>query len=711
MIEYKGQLKDYNYNYNFVKSHKKNGTDKKMCQDIICLDIEVSSFWIDSNNNIITYKKGISNEYYNSLIPCSLPYIWMLGINDTVYYGREFRDLRKALYDIPSDMSVIIWVHNLGYEFQFLLNILKFDNVFASKPRKPMYATVSNIEFRCTYFLTHLSLDDWGKKIGVEKLVGDLDYLKLRTPLTKMSNKEMDYCEHDILIMLKGLKDYLLEYKTLENIPLTQTGRVRRVVKDLLMSDTDYNKFIKTLVPRNNEEYKMLMKAYWGASTHANRYWSGQIIDETITDVIEHWDFTSSYPFSMCSEKYPMSKWFYEGNRFDIDNIDYKHIGYILQVRFKRLNSKTFNTYLSISKADKISTKNIVVDNGKIVFCEDCIYYMTEIDFIIVNKTYSFDDIEILKVYSSEKDYLPKAFINYILELFNNKTQYKDIEGMEGIYLNSKEFVNALYGMMCTAIVQSNVLFDITSKKNMWSIDRLTPNMVTQKLLTLYNGNIREKRYFLSYSWGLYVTAYSRYNLWDIILYKDNDINTIYFDTDSDFLLGKHNFNWYNKLCDNKLLDMCKHYDLDFAKCHPVNKKTGDVSKLGHFTKEPDCSEFITLGAKRYVERRKKDNKLHLTISGINKGAVDCLNNDISNFTDGFVFDKDNPSVKKLLLKYLSNQPTVTMPDGYICNFKYGINMTPNGYKLNLAPEYKELLDCEEIILSEHGTNIIKSFF
>ena len=70
-------------------------------------------------------------------------------------------------------------------------------------------------------------------------------------------------------------------------------------------------------------------------------------------------------------------------------------------------------------------------------------------------------------------------------------------------------------------------------------------------------------------------------------------------------------------------------------------EKTKNKAKpLEIFTKEDDCCEFITLGAKRYVERRINDGKLHLTVSGINKGAVELLNDDIENFKDGFDFDK-----------------------------------------------------------------------
>ena len=74
-----------------------------------------------------------------------------------------------------------------------------------------------------------------------------------------------------------------------------------------------------------------------------------------------------------------------------------------------------------------------------------------------------------------------------------------------------------------------------------------------------------------------------------------------------------------------------------------------------------------------------------MTVSGINKSAVSCLNGDITNFKDGFIFDKDHPDVHKLEHCYISNMEPVKWIDNYYSDFKYGINMRPTGYKLSEA--------------------------
>ena len=195
MIEYTNQMQTTDLDIEIHRSHhkKKNGKSPitKYCNSIMTFDIEVSSAWLE-NGKVIPYRKGESADYWNNLQPLALCYIWQFSCDGVVYYGRELRDFLKVLDDLPSDVEIIIWVHNLSYEFHFLTNILTWDSVFARSSHKPIKAKSKeypNIEFRCTYMLTRLSLATWGEQLGVAKMVGDLDYDKLRTPLTKLTDK------------------------------------------------------------------------------------------------------------------------------------------------------------------------------------------------------------------------------------------------------------------------------------------------------------------------------------------------------------------------------------------------------------------------------------------------------------------------------------------------------------------------------------------
>lgn len=704
MIRYKRQLQEIEYDIEVKKSHHKKDTgyETYFSNDILCFDIETTSAFID-NGKIIPYHVGEKSEYWNDLQALALPYIWQFSFNDVTYYGRKLEDFLEVLSDLPSNVNFIIWVHNLQFEFQFLLNILDFDTVFARSKRHPMKCIpkkYSNIEFRCSYYLTRLSLANWGKQIGLKKLVGDLDYEKLRTPFTKLSKKEMGYAERDCQVMYKGLCKYRDVYGTVRNIPLTQTGTVRRVIKDLLTEDKKYVSMVKTLVPKNADEYKMLQDIFAGGYTHANRYWSG----EPVIGDIEHFDFASSYPYVMLVEKYPMTPWSYIGKELpDMESFDDN--AYILDLSFDGVHSTSFNTYIQASKCmEMIHPK---YDNGRVIKAEHLRIKVTEMDFTTIVNNYKWDSLTVNAVYQSDKRYLPKPFIDYILELYGNKTKLKDVEGFEDLYLQSKQYINSMFGMMVTAIVMA----DITFIDNEWGNNKLTREMVEKRLKSLRSSNPREKRYFLSYSWGCWVTAYARRNLWKCIEMCDHDV--LYCDTDSIFVLGHHDFTEYNDEVNKKVHSVCDHYNIDFELTRPKDPK-GKEHPIGIFDSEEPCSEFISLGAKRYVERRKKDGKLHLTVSGINKEAVEMLNDDIYFFEDGMNFDKDDDSVTKRLLTYLDDMPTATYPDGYVSDFKYGINVRRNGYKLTVTDEYKQVIDYMQFdprILEEMTDTRIRAYF
>lgn len=683
MIPYNGQLKEFDYDIETHKSHhkNKNGVYKvtKYCNNIFTFDIECSSAWLE-NGKVIGYRKGETNDYWNNLQSLSLCYIWQFSCDGVVYYGRELRDFINVLDDLPKDANIIIWVHNLSYEFMFLSNILTWFKVFARSPHKPMKASSKeypNIEFRCSYFLTRLSLDAWGKQLGVKKAVGDLDYDILRTPLTPLTEKELHYCEQDCLVVEAGIRDYCKTYISQHKIPLTQTGTVRKVVKEMLTADSNYVKFIKKLVPHDAKEYKRLQQVFAGGYTHANQLYAGKLIDEHI----EHYDFASSYPTVMVAEKYPMSSWYYNGDNTMPDIKEFEDTAFIFLLKFSQLNSISFNTYI---QASKVKGKGFEFDNGRILHADELEMYVTEQDYLTIMNNYEWESMEVIRIWRSRKDYLPREFTNYILELYANKTELKDVSGKEDLYLQSKQYINSMYGMCVTAIVQASVELE----GDEWYIQPLTEEVVNHKLQQLSHYNPREKRYFLSYSWGCWVTAYARRNLWKCIESCDREV--LYCDTDSIFVRGKHDFTWYNDEITQKLKIACEVNNLDFNKTRPYTPK-GKQKPLGVFDKEDDCIQFKTLGAKRYVERRV-DGSLHLTVSGINKNAVELLNDDINDFKDGFNFDKDADCVTKKLCTYLDNMPTCTYPDGYVSTYTHGINLRRTGYLLSITDEYKNLI-------------------
>ena len=280
------------------------GERNRVDNNIYTFDIETTSYVIYQGKQLepikyldLTQKQKEQCMFYGTM------YIWMFGINDTVYYGRTYDELNSFLHLIEdltgsSDIKKIIYVHNLSFEFQFLRHIFKFDKVMARKSRKIMKCSLEdmNYEFRCSLMMTNCKLEKLPQiyQLDVEKLVGNLDYSKFRHSKTNLSKKELSYCENDCLVVYRYIQRELEQYKTTKQVPLTSTGHVRREFKELITKDYNYRNKTRRAISTDGHIYNLLVEAFAGGYTHAN--W---IYTDTIIKNVSSYDFTSSYP-SIC---------------------------------------------------------------------------------------------------------------------------------------------------------------------------------------------------------------------------------------------------------------------------------------------------------------------------------------------------------------------------------------------------------------------------
>ena len=675
MIKYSDQMRNVKIE---TKEVTRRGKKVKRSLDILTFDIEVTSAWMDPKEGLISYRPGCSAEYWNSMEKYSLPYIWQFSFNDQVYYNRNIYSFKNVLEDLPGDVEFIIWIHNLAYEFAFLINFLTVKKIFARSPHKPMYVIFEefpNVTFKCSYILTNLSLAQWGKQLGLKKL-DTLDYTQMiRTPYTELTQEELDYCSRDCEIVYRGIKDHLNRYKDVWDIPNTSTGKIRRVVKGIVTKDYEYMKDMHKCIPADAIEYRRFQDIFAGGYTHSNRKYTGQIVSDGGG---EHVDFASSYPYSILAYPYPLNKWSFIGNRLpDPDTFEYR--AYILKLHFKNIRSISWNTYISSSKSRSTGT---LYDNGRVIKADELWITCTEQDLITIINNYEWDSIESEGTWVCHKRYLPTIFIEYILKLYEDKTMLKGVDPVR--YAISKQYINSCFGMMVTSLFSALVQFCI-DRPEQWYMEELTADKVNKELDKLriwYN-----KKYFLSYPVGCWITAYSRRRLWEAMEKLDSRI--LYCDTDSIFYKGHYDWTEYNRMTDLRLKAAMEYHGIDFERIRPADPD-GVIHPLGQFTYEEPWDRFISLGAKKYLEER--EGKLYMTVAGINKGAVDCLEGKMENFRDGFIFDKDHPSVHKLEHTYLTDMKRVIYPDGFVSDLKYGINMRPTGYQLS-EPRIDNWLD------------------
>jgi hypothetical protein len=168
-------------------------------------------------------------------------YIWQFQLDmEVTVTGRTwiqfFEFLKQLKAHMRKNTCIVIYVHNLSYEFQFLKGMYEFqpDEVFATGPRQVLKCTMWDcFEFRDNYLHTNMSLAEYTHKMGVpDAKLKDFDYNKRRFSWTKLTDDEMAYCVNDVLGMVEALKiEMALDHDDLYTIPLTSTGYVRRDCK------------------------------------------------------------------------------------------------------------------------------------------------------------------------------------------------------------------------------------------------------------------------------------------------------------------------------------------------------------------------------------------------------------------------------------------------------------------------------------------------
>ncbi len=647
-----------------------------------------------------------TSSFYKGNIKQATMYAWVLGLNGKCIRGRTWFEFISAInylvdyYKLTLEKRLIIYVHNLSYEFQWFKDYFKWDKVFAVDNRKPVYAiTDKGIEFRCSYLLSGYSLEKLGERLTkykVEKKVGDLDYKLIRHSKTPLTDKEWGYILNDGLVVMAFIQEEIERLGNITKIPLTKTGYVRQLCRSKCLKGDNKWEYVRTIrkLTMDEDDYRQFRRTYMGGFTHANLNYVGTTIND-----VHSFDFTSSYPAVMLSEKYPMSSpipTLIKNEQHFIDCLN----GYccMFDCRFYNIKSKvSYENYISISRCFK--AEHYIQNNGRIVEADYIQIALTEQDFFIIADLYKWDYIEVFNFKRFYKDYLPKDFILSILTLYKNKTELKGVKGKEVEYLWSKEMVNSEYGMCVT---------DPCKDENVYC----NGNWILQKadidsLLEKYNT---DRQRFLYYAWGIWVTAYARANLFSgIIEFKDD---YIYSDTDSLKVVNidKHKkyIDNYNENITNKIEKCLNHYKIDLSLARPKTIN-GKEKPLGVWDYEGKYDRFKTLGAKRYMI--EKDGHIEITIAGVGKKAgIEYLkykyntnDNIFNSFTENLTFPSvyvDNNIEKngsgKLLHTYIddymSGKIIDYMGNEYTYNESSGVHLENTEYTLSIDEEFKNLI-------------------
>lgn len=686
------------------KKQGNKGRKQRSYLDLICaFDIETT--------NIEKYKQNIM-------------YVWQfqLGLTTTII-GRTWDQFLQLLQYIksllPEDVWLCIFDHNLSYEFTYFKGIYAFneEEVFPIRPRHVLKCDMMDkYEFRCSYMHSNMSLGQYTEKMRVTHvkqdeahlLIGNkkFSYKKKRYPWTRIEKHEYPYIINDVLGLVEAVTtDMQSDNDTISSFPLTSTGYIRREVKRA-MQDIRYNQIVPILPDLNI--INLLEDAFRGGDTHANRWFSGHTVKDA-----KGVDRSSSYPDTECNRPMPMSKWIKVSKECLTTDKLYDLIDHKKAVIFRcdMFNVKMKDDHFPnpyIAKAKCTSLHGAVEDNGRVLSADYLTTALCDLDYKIIDEIYDFD-IVITDMYFCRYGMLPDEYTGVIKKLYRDKTELKNVAGQEIFYTKQKNKLNSVYGMSAQHVLRVIWKYmrqsrsETAKRKGGFDIDRSMSD--DEQLSKAY------RTAFSSYAWGVYTTAWARYELYlgQKIVYNTPGCYLLYWDTDSLKFVGDPDFTEYNN---EKVKQSTLHNA--FAK-----DPDGVMHFMGVFEPDGEYIEFKTLGAKKYIytslDKDKKTGEekinLHTTIAGVSKkaGAEELIEKSkIENksvfdlFSDGFCFKKAggldatyNDLEKPMIVKLQGHELKIT-DNVYLEDGEYTLGITDD-YETILEYYSMKLIDADMI--------------
>lgn len=503
----------------------------------------------------------------------SYMYHWQMVVEDLIICGRKWdqfgttlrlvakcidKELHNAMhrtgrkYTKKNHPHVIIWDANLPFEFQFIKDRLNWDKVFAKDTRKALTASFSFASNGSDFLsmrdclqvsnsdLAHLAED----YCTTQKRVGDLDYHVLRNSQTVLTDEELSYCYDDVAILSEWHRYYFNTYSQKGFAPTTATGILRHEVK-IRQTESDLDE-VHSMFPAYPEYEYVMNWVFKGGYAHANL---GNVNLEFDNEVYS-WDITSSYPYVMLHNLFAMERFFEYKPLEDTlnqlsDDPEALHcfiesqqgkILFYAEIEIIMPESTTNNTYISKSKClnqeeieqySRVRASDnfpvTILDNGRIKRTMRTVTAETDVDILTILEMYTYSEIHFRHCMMCTKlATLPKYVTEPVESAYEEKCRLKK-EGKSGTveYKVAKAKVNAGYGMMCTRLRTEEVTYLADDKK--WGIDFSKKQKNPADQLT--------EQLFLNPMWGVWVTAYARRRLMQMVIAAGDD--TVVCDTDS----------------------------------------------------------------------------------------------------------------------------------------------------------------------------------
>lgn len=556
-------------------------------------------------------------------------YHWQFVIDKTVLTGRKWESF-EALVDKLNTWCewqkciILVWVANLGHEFAFIGRRFSWQNIFAVDSHHPLKARTGRIEFReCLTISGQGGLRNLARNYcKTLKADGDLNYSVIRNSQSELDLTESGYCWTDVEI-LSEWADYIFETYSEQGkqIPLTAAGIVRSEIRKSA-ADTGHLEDIKaaiaSLYPDRDIYNAVMLYLFRGGYTHANAWWCCVAWDNVIGA-----DFTSSYPAQLlCSDRYyPMSPFVETDLECDGQYITDSRLDSMCCWFIADFFGIERTTYHTIESKHKIyEHEGAVFDNGRLRAAHRITVFLTELDYQIYRKFYTWRGMRIRRSFTAFRGKLPEYYLRPLRYYYEKKCRLKQ-QGLDNTveYVNAKAIVNSFYGCTVTRL-----------RFTEWKYNQGEPFTQDGKIIKTgdWYAETSKKTYekmisnqLLSPFWGIWCTAWGRFRLLECLSRLDDtdpDYGCcMYCDTDSIYMQDspavRRIIEEYNR---EQEKDNLRHmdpifHDLGCFDWIDADKKTG----------EPAHFKFKTLGAKRYMKYH--DGICNVTVAGLPKGALE----------------------------------------------------------------------------------------
>lgn len=598
----------------------------------------------DSETTAIKNTKGETIACYDVL--------WQIAIDNIALFVTDGVQCVKALRKISSascGKKLIIYCHNLDYDFSFLCNYLSKEDItdyFIIRNKISKIILWENIEIRDSLMLTGGSLDKaviefLGKDSIFRKKYGSWDYEKIRSRKWDYSDNEIVYAAYDVFALNAVIaKISNIYHCSIAALAVTRTSFIAREIKNLKRKSEYFNSYIYA-TNLTIDELRTAKASYYGGVAMVNPVYADILKLGDVTS----WDIGSEYPWAMVSQLFPTGKIYHmeKASLEDLqtlcaytDKTQKERYGFCAVMQLTDFRTKKEVPIPFSFSRDGIIRKSVYAEDetyagGRIVTASKLITYINDVDLQIVLKSSHFTSIKFVKIMYYKMRPLPTVWVESILTDYAKKTTLKGLPDKADEYTRSKININIQYGKQAQYPIMSEYKLD-----SFFECQKLTQEEKGKTLeeeLADYNT---AKGRISNYLIAVYIASYGHAALYHGITFLGKDV--ILTDTDSvKGINGKqheHKFTDYNRENENRLRFIGKYWhgwnDEKINNLYFPKTQKGEIKPIGNYESENYNSAGLPLRgiiAKRpkcyilfYTDGINLDIKY--TVAGIAKSAI-----------------------------------------------------------------------------------------